>query len=152
MDDGNDYNVQTKLRFHLDFDGEGEFNLLMLPTVQQEFVKHVKRVFEADDTLRDYISGNLDFRFDGRWINLAYTFSCHDENEEEAESFSAYCVRHVQKRLEEFGCRLTQTKCTAEEADMTWLDELEDAVFGPRNQPAESQEEQPTWGGMEMMQ
>lgn len=147
MDDGYDYNVRTQLRFHLDFDGEGESNLLMLPTVQQEFVKHVKKVFETDDTLRECISGNLDFRFDGRWADLAYTFSCHDDTEAEAESFSAYCVRDVQKQLEEFGCRLTQTKCTAEEADMTWLDELEDAVFGPRSQP----EEQPKQGGMEMI-
>ena len=28
MDDGMDYDVQTKVRFRLDFDGSGEFNTL----------------------------------------------------------------------------------------------------------------------------
>ena len=40
--------------------------------------------------------------FDGRTVRLEYTFTCHDENKAEAESFSAYCVRCVQKELEEF--------------------------------------------------
>ena len=57
----------------------------------------------------------------------------HDENEAEAESFSAYCVRGIQDKLEEFGCKIRKIDCVAEEADMTWLDRLEDAIFGPRD-------------------
>lgn len=132
-----DYDVLTKISFVLDFDGSGEFNMLLFPNVHQQFTEHVRKVYEQDETLRDYISSDLSFRFENRWVWLEYTFSCHDENKAEAESFSAYCVREVQKQLEEFGCKVKQVRCSATEADMTWLDQLEDAVFGPREQPPE---------------
>lgn len=133
MDDGMDYDVQTKISFQLDFDGSGEFNMLLLPDVQKQFAQHVKEVYEQDDTLGSgYISSDLNFQFDGRMVQLEYTFSCHDENEAEAESFSAYCVREVQKELEGFGCKIRKIDCKAGEADMSWLDQLEDVVFGPR--------------------
>ena len=133
MDDGMDYNVQTKVTFRLDFDGSGDFNMLLLPDIQKQFAQHVKEVYEHDDTLGSgYISSDLDFHFDGRTVQLQYTFSCHDENEAEAESFSDYCVRCVQEKLEEFGCKIRKIDCKAEEADMEWLDRLEDAIFGPR--------------------
>ena len=144
MDDARDYDVQTKVSFRLDFDGSGEFNTLLLPNVQKQFTQHVKEVYQQDDTLGDgYISSDLNFQFNGRTVQLEYTFSCHDENEAGAESFSAYCVRCVQKELEEFGCKVQKIDCKAEEADMSWLDQLEDAIFGPREgaqkqPPAES--------------
>lgn len=72
------------------------------------------------------------FRFDGRTVQLEYTFSCFDESEAEAESFSAYCVRCVRKELEAFGCKLGKIECKAEEADTSWLDRLEDSIFGPQ--------------------
>ena len=133
MDDGMDYDVQTKVRFRLDFDGSGEFNMLLLPDIQKQFVQHVKKVYEQDSTLGNgYVSSDLNFHFDGRTVQLEYTFSCFDENEAEAESFSAYCVRCVRKELEEFGCKVGKIECKAEEADTSWLDRLEDAVFGPK--------------------
>ena len=134
VDDGMDYDVQTKVSFRLDFDGSGEFNMLLLPDIQKQFVQHVKKVYEKDDTLGSgYVSSDLNFHFDGRMVQLEYTFSCHDENEAEAESFSDYCVRGVQKELEGFGCKIRKIDCKAGEADMSWLDELEDAIFGPRD-------------------
>ena len=143
MDDGMDYDVQTKVRFRLDFDGTGESNILLLPDIQKQFVQHVKEVFEQDATLGSgYVSSNLNFHFDGRTAQLEYTFSCHDENEAEAESFSAYCVRCVQKEREAFGCKIKKIDCKAEEADLTWFDELEDAIFGPRE--ATSDKPQPS--------
>lgn len=48
-----------------------------------------------------------------------------------AESFSDHCVKSVRKDLESFGYNLMGIHCMAEEADMTWLDRLEDAVFSP---------------------
>ena len=136
MDDGMDYDVQTQVTFRLGFDGSGEFNMLMLPDIQKQFAQHVKEVYEQDDTLGNgYISSDLDFRFDGRTVQLNYTFTCHDENEAEAESFSDYCVRGVQKELESFGCKIKEIKCTAEEADMSWVDHFEDMIFGPRETP-----------------
>ena len=134
VDDGMDYDVQTKVSFRLDFDGSGEFNMLLLPDIQKQFVQHVKKVYEKDDTLGSgYISSDLNFHFDGRMVQLEYTFSCHDENEAEAESFSDYCVRGVQKELEGFGCKIRKIDCKAEEADMSWYEAFEDAVFGPRD-------------------
>ena len=142
MEDGKDYDVQTKVTFRLDFDGSGEFNTLLLPDVQKKFAQHVKEVFGRDE-MEGYISSDLNFHFDGRTVRLEYIFTCHDENAAEAESFSAYCVQCVQKELEEFGCKVGKIKCHAEEADMTWLDRLEDAVFGPREAaPAKSQSSQ----------
>lgn len=130
MDDGMDYDVHTKVRFRLDFDSSGDFNMLMLPDIQKQFVQHVKKVYERDDTLGSgYISSDLNFSFDGRMVQLEYTFSCHDENEAEAESFSSYCVQCVRKELEAFGCKIRKVDCKAEESDMSWLDRLEDAAF-----------------------
>ena len=126
-----DYDVQTKVAFRLDFDGSGDFNLLLLPDVQKKFAQHVKEVFEQD-VIGEYISSDLNFHFDGRTAQLEYTFSCYDENKAEAESFSAYCLRGVKKKLEEFGCKVGKIRCKAEEADMTWLDKLEAAVFSPK--------------------
>ena len=141
MDDGMDYDVQTKVRFRLDFDGSGEFNMLLLPDIQKQFVQHVKKVYEQYITLGNgYVSSDLNFHFDGRTVQLEYTLSCFDENEAEAESFSAYCVRCVRKELEEFGCKVGKIECKAEEADTSWLDRLEDAVFGPKEaEPAKPQ-------------
>ena len=118
-----DYNVQTKVSFQLDFDGSGEFNMLLLSDIQKQFAQHVKEVYEQDSTLGDgYVSSDLNFHFNGRTVKLEYTFSCHDENAAEG-----------------FGCKVQKIDCKAEEADMTWLDQLEDAIFGPR----ESAQKQP---------
>ena len=137
MDDGMDYDVQTKVKFRLDFDGSGEFNVLLLPDIQKQFTQHVKEVYERDDTLGSgYVSSDLNFHFDGRMVQLEYTFSCHDENAAEAESFSAYCVRCIQEKLEGFGCKIRKIDCKAEEADMSWLDQWEDKIFGPRQPTA----------------
>ena len=69
MDDGMDYDVQTKVRFRLDFDSSGEFNALLLPDIQKQFAQHVKGVYEQDSTLGSgYVSSNLNFHFD----NLVY--------------------------------------------------------------------------------
>ncbi len=134
MDDGLDYEVQTKVTFQLDFDGSGEFNMLLLPKVRQQFTQHVQKVYERDDTLPVHIPGDINLRFDGRKAALEYVFTCHDENAAEAESFSAYCVRRVREQLEEFGCKIREIDCKATEADMSWLDRLEDAVFGPKKE------------------
>ena len=137
MDDGMDYEVLTKVSFRLDFDGNGEMNLLLMPEIRHAFANHVRDVFERNETLRDYVSGDLNFRFSGSMVFLEYMFSCCDENEVEAESFSEYCVREVQKELESYGCRMIQVQCRAKEADMTWWNQFEDAVFGPRDKPSE---------------
>ena len=147
MDDGKDYDVQTKVTFRLDFDGSGEFNTLLLPDVQKKFAQHVKEVYEGD-VMEGYISSDLEFHFDGRRAQLEYTFTCHDENEAEAESFSAYCVQCVQEELEEFGCKVDKINCSAGEADMTWMDRLEDAVFGPREECGGYEHPDQQMGGM----
>ena len=62
-------------------------------------------------------------------IGIPNTLAIHNE----AESFSTYSVQCVQEALEEFGCKIRKIECKAEEADMTWLDRLEDAIFGPKD-------------------
>ena len=131
MDKGIDYDVQTTVLFKLDFNGSGNFNVLLIPDIQNQFVNHVKEVYEKDETLGGgYVSSDLDFYFDGCLVRLEYTFQCHDENEAEAKSFSTYSVQCVQEALEEFGCKIRKIECKAEESDMMWLDRLEDAIFG----------------------
>ena len=127
-----DYSVKTKVSFQLTFD-DREFNVLLLKDVQKAFAQHVKEVYERDDTLREYIDGDLNFHFDNRTVQLEYDFVCCDESRAEAESFSEYCVRCVKKELEEFGCQVKRVTCRAEEQDMSWLDALEDQIFGPRS-------------------
>lgn len=114
-----------------------EFNSLLRPNIQNQFIKHVQSVYEQDDTLGDgYVQGGLNFSFQGnRTVHLDYVFQCHDENETEAESFSKYCVDAVKRELEAFGCKVMCVDCKACEMDMSWLDRLEDAIFGPRGAP-----------------
>lgn len=137
-DEMRDYSVDTKVYFLLTFNSP-EFNSLILRDVQSAFAAHVKAVFEKDETLREYISGDLDFWCQGRKVDLHYKFECHDENSAEAESFSRYCVNGVRRSLESFGCQITGIDCKAEESDMSWYEAFEDAVFGPR----ESAQKQP---------
>lgn len=134
-----DYSVKTRVSFCLTFDDQ-EFNALLLKDVQEAFAKYVKEVYERDDTLREYIDGDLNFHFDNRTVQLEYDFGCCDESRAEAESFSEYCVRCVKKELEEFGCQLKRVTCHAEEKDSAWLDELENKIFGPRTSAPESEQ------------
>ena len=62
-----DYSVKTKVSFQLTFD-DREFNILLLKDVQKAFAQHVKEVYERDDTLREYIDGDLNFHFDNRTV------------------------------------------------------------------------------------
>ena len=94
-------------------------------------------MYNNDEDLVSHVSGNLNFRFGGRDGDFQYTFTCHDENEAEAERFSEFCVRGIQQELEAFGCKIKKINCTAEEMDMGWLDKLEDAIFGPQKPAVE---------------
>ncbi|MCQ5042492.1 hypothetical protein [Dysosmobacter welbionis] len=129
-----DYNVDTTVQFKLP-EMSSEFNSLAVNDLRKVFVEHVKNVFEKDETLGDpgYVSGPLNFKFSGQKVKLQYVFKCCDENNEEAESFAAYCVRCVKEELEDFGYEVKKIECSAEEADMSWLDWLEDAVFESRD-------------------
>ena len=87
-------------------------------------------MIEEDPTLPQYIDGDLTFRFLSDYkVLLKYQFSCNDENEAEAESFSRSCVEDIRMELEEKGYRIERISCTAEEMDMEWLDRLEDMAF-----------------------
>ena len=82
MSDFPDYEVSTRVTFLLQCDSP-EFNSLLLPNIQKEFVKHVQSVYEHDDTLGNgYVQGDLTFSFQGsRTVYLDYVFECCDENE-----------------------------------------------------------------------
>ncbi len=97
----------------------------------KEKIKHdIQTAFLNDESLKGYITSDLTLRFlDGYKVRVEYEFSCHDENKQEAEGFSNYCVKGVQNRLEELGYRMESISSKAEEMDMGWLDELESMVF-----------------------
>lgn len=123
-----DYEVRTKVLLDCGFD-DRECNCLMFDGMKNEMVERIRAVFEHDKTLSDYITSDLNFTFSGYNVELGYTFSCNDENEAEAESFSAYCLRSIEGKLQEQGFRVKNITSKAEEMDMQWLDRLESMWF-----------------------
>ena len=129
-----DYNVKTRILLDTNFNA-GEFNDLMYESTKPHIIEDIKSVIEEDPTLPQYIDGDLTFRFLSNYkVLLKYQFSCNDENEVEAESFSRSCVEDIRMELEEKGYRIERISCTAEEMDMEWLDRLEDMAFPKRKQ------------------
>lgn len=125
-----DYNVKTRILLDTNFNA-GEFNDLMYESTKPHIIEDIKSVIEEDPTLPQYIDGDLTFRFLSNYkVLLKYQFSCNDENEAEAESFSKSCVEDIRMELEEKGYHIERISCTAEEMDMEWLDRLEDMIFG----------------------
>lgn len=96
-------------------------------------------MIEGDPALPQYMDGDLTFRFlcDYR-VLLKYQFSCNDENEAEAESFSKSCVEDIRKELERKGYPIEKISCRAGEMDMEWLEKLEDMVFSKPEQQTQS--------------
>lgn len=124
-----DYEVKTSVVFHTGFD-DRECNCLMLDGMKKKIVEEIKAGFESDRTLRENITSDLAFSFQGYKAKVEYTFSCNDENEAEAESFSAYCLQNIKEKLQEQGYCIKQVTCKASEMDMEWLDKLEGMWFG----------------------
>lgn len=124
-----DYEVKTRVLLDTGFD-DRECNHLMFDGIKNEMVKQIKAVFESDKTLSENITSDLNFTFSGYKVDLEYTFSCNDENEAEAESFSTYCLRNIEEKLQEQGFNVKKITCEAEEMDMGWLDRMESMWFG----------------------
>ena len=125
-----DYNVKTRILLDTNFN-TSEFNDLMYESTKPHIIEDIKSVIEEDPTLCGYIDGDLTFCFLSNYkVQLKYQFSCNDENEAEAESFSSSCVEDIREELEGKGYRIERISCTAEEMDMEWLDKMEDMVFG----------------------
>lgn len=124
-----DYEVDTTVLIDTGFD-DRECNCLMFDDMKEKIVSDIRAAFEGDKTLSENITSNLDFTFSGYKVNVEYTFSCNDENEAEAESFSAYCLRDIQERLQAQGYTIEKVNCTASEMDMGWLDQMERMWFG----------------------
>ena len=124
-----DYTVNTAITFHTGFD-DRECNRLMYEGMKEKIKNDIQTAFLNDESLKGYITSDLTLRFlDGYKVRVEYEFSCYDENKQEAEGFSNYCVKGVQSRLEELGSRMESSSSKAEEMGMGWLDELESMVF-----------------------
>ena len=124
-----DYTVNTAITFYTGFD-DRENNCLMYEEMKEKIKYDIQTAFLNDESLKGYITSDLTLRFlDGYKVRVEYEFSCYDENKQEAEGFSNYCVKGVQSRLEELGFRMESISSKAEEMDMGWLDELESMVF-----------------------
>ena len=117
-----DYNVKTRVILNTNFN-TSECNDLMYESAKPHIIEDIKSVIEEDPTLPQYMDGDLTFRFlcDYR-VLLKYQFSCNDENEAEAESFSKSCVEDIREELEGKGYHIKRISCTAEEMDMEWLE------------------------------
>lgn len=113
-----DYTVNTAITFHTGFD-DRENNCLMYEGMKEKIKHDMQTAFLNDESLKGYITSDLTLRFlDGYKVRVEYEFSCHDENKQEAEGFSNYCVKGVQSRLEELGYRMESISSKAEEMDM----------------------------------
>ena len=124
-----DYEVKTALLMDTGFD-DRECNCLMFDGRKREIAEEIQAVFESDKSLMDYITSDLDIQFIDYKVRVGYTFSCNDENEQEAESFSEYYTRGIQEKLKELGYEVKRITCVASEMDMGWLDRLEQIWFG----------------------
>lgn len=124
-----DYTVNTAITFHTGFD-DRECNCLMYEGMKEKIKNDIQTAFLNDERLKGYITSDLTLRFlDGYKVRVEYEFSCYDENEQEAEGYSNYCVKGVQSKLEELGYHMKCISSKAEDMDMGWLDELESMVF-----------------------
>ena len=124
-----DYKVKMKVMLDTNFN-TGEFNELMYDSSKQHFIEDIKSILEEDEALSQYIDGDVTFCFLPHYkILLEYCFSCNEENEAEAESFSKSFVEDIRERLGDKGFTIEKISCKAEEMDMGWLDDLEDKIF-----------------------
>lgn len=115
-----DYEVETSVELAAGTQGK-EVNLLLLECMQQEIIDGIMSVFRNDETLSSYISSEVDVLFSSmEEIGLEYTFCCFDESRSEAESFSASCVRDIEKALNEKGYRIKDISCIAIRTGMHW--------------------------------
>ena len=108
-----DYNVKTRVILNTNFN-TSECNDLIYESAKPHIIEDIKSVVEEDPTLPQYIDGDLTFCFlcDYR-VLLKYQFSCNDDNEAEAESFSKSCVEDIREKLEGKGYRIERISCTA---------------------------------------
>ena len=111
-----DYRVKIRVTLLTGFP-EGEFNLLMFDKTKRYMAERITSIIKENDLLSQYIEGDLSFRFFGYKMCLEYTFTCHDENRKEAESFSRYAVESIRNELEEVGYRLEHISCNAKGID-----------------------------------
>ena len=111
MDNGKDYCVEVQASFLLDPDGSDR----AFAEARQAFSQHVEQVFAGNEDLWNNTIGDIDVHADGQRMHVRYLFASHGESKMEAESFSANCLRKVQKKIEAFGCRLEKLECAAEE-------------------------------------
>lgn len=126
-----DYQVETQVTLEYMHHPE-MISTPITRAAQEHFAKSVRDIFAQDATLPMYVQGDLKFNFEGNKVHIGYNFTCADESPEEAESFSKYCVHGVESELKKLNCKVQEISCTVEEMDMSWLDKLEDQIFGPR--------------------
>ena len=124
-----DYEVETSVLINTGFD-DRECNCLMFDGMKGKIVEDIKAAFKNHEILSNYITSDLTFSFLGYKAKVDYTFSCHDENEAEAESFSNSCLQDIKGNLREQGYHMERITCRANEMDMGWLDRLEGMYFG----------------------
>lgn len=123
-----DYRVKTKVNILTGFPSE-EFNVLMFEKAKKNIVDKISDIIKSDESLPKYIEGDLSFRFYGYKVCLEYTLECYDENRQEAEGFSRYCVESIRRKLDENGYKIESIQCRAKEVSEKEIKQLEDRFF-----------------------
>lgn len=117
-----DYTVSVTLRIKF---VNKEFNCLLRPELKNSIIKCFR---EINHGYMNEGSETVQFLGDDE-ATLEYDFSCNDTSEAEAESFARYNNHEALEVLKHYGFTLKSEQYDAEEADMSWLDELEDNIF-----------------------
>lgn len=119
-----DYEVNTSILIDTNFD-DRECNELMFREMKPKIAKEISALFEKDESLSEHIASTLNFKFKGYKVWLDYLFTCHDENEDEAQSFSQSCIEtNIKDELEELGYSIEQIYCEAQEMEIAWYEEF----------------------------
>lgn len=118
-----DYNVEVALKIAFK---NREFNCLLRPELEKDIIGFLNEINEGY-----IVDGSEEIQFLGDEEVIAkYDFCCNDVSPEEAESFARYKIHQEEDRFEERGFTLQSENYHAEEADMSWLDEMERQIFG----------------------
>lgn len=125
-----EYRIKTRVLLDTHFN-DNDFNELMWDAAKPLMIENIKSVFEKDRILSEYIDDTISFEFYPHWrLLLRFRFNCNDENEAEAESFLRSCLEDIRTPLADKGYHIWKINCKVEEANLEWLDKLEDMVFG----------------------
>lgn len=122
-----DYNVFVKMLLQPDF-SFAEVNGLAYENAKITFSERITEFI--NENFKDYVDEDYEIEIEFREHKMLVSFVLvlNDNSEEEAVDFGNYLVKNAIERLKDF--TVIKYDTNAEEADLTWLDNLETRIFG----------------------